>query len=615
MAETAKINVKLGLTSKDFNKGLKTSMIQLAALKKVAEFAGQGIRAMGRGMIGAAQAASDVSETLNLMGLVFEGSTQDVLDWSVGFAEATGRSRYELQSMATQMQAVLSPMMGSAEAATGLSQSMTQLAIDVASAANLDEQMALDKLKAGLIGEAEPMKSLGVVMTQASLAAFALGQGITTSMKDMTEAEKVSLRYAFIQEKLGHMAGDAANTSEGYANRLRTLSSIKKDLFVVIGQSLMPVFSMMLGKLIELGNWMLANKATIQSWIKTGWMVLFSVIDSLLAQVEFFTKVWDVLKIAGTLAINGLLTVLRSLVEMLYAVLSPFNLLGAALSKLTGAANPIQGAFDAAFGAIDSGIENTALKAHDLIGTFGETGEAVQSFRAGVVGFGEDAVHALNATTEAAVAVVEPLKEVEAVNVANEDARKEREAEIAEAWEKEKSIFEERMQKAEAAGEKIGEIFLAMGEGQKAMEKVMKGVLSNSLDMLKDYIIKSITMRASGGGAAAGEAVAGIPVVGPALAVIAVAATFALIKGLISKMHAGGAVTKGNLLRLPGQSSDEGVAVLQEGEYVTPRGGGGGGGINVQYNAVFPQTRVEVDTFVSEMLVPALRRREAAGGD
>jgi TP901 family phage tail tape measure protein len=122
---------------------------------------------------------------------------------------------------------------------------------------------------------------------------------------------------------------------------------------------------------------------------------------------------------------------------------------------------------------------------------------------------------------------------------------------------------------------------------------------------------KSIGASAAEGAAAVGKSEAKkgtpwwvIPVI--------MGAVFAGIMAMTKKMHSGG-VFEPTGPRLPGLGPGEGVAILQSGEEVIPRGGGGTGGVTVNYNAVFPQSQLEVDQFVDEALVPALKRRQLAG--
>ena len=78
-------------------------------------------------------------------------------------------------------------------------------------------------------------------MTEVNLEQFAFEQGITKSIKKMTQAEKVQLRYNFVMEKTKNAQGDFNRTSEGTANQLRIAQEGFKELSALLGQRLLPI--------------------------------------------------------------------------------------------------------------------------------------------------------------------------------------------------------------------------------------------------------------------------------------------------------------------------------------------------------------------------------------
>ncbi len=196
---------------------------------------------VGFALLKVTEAASDANETLNVLNASFEDQSQVVQDWAATFAGEAGRSEFELREMAATMGAVLNPMMDrNAEAAAGMSTGLAQLAVDLGSFFNSTDTDALDALRAGILGEAEPLKRFGIVMLESTLAAFALSQGITKSVKSMTIAEKTALRYEFILDQTRLAQGDAAATSEGWANATKGLMAALKDLGTNIGFAVLP---------------------------------------------------------------------------------------------------------------------------------------------------------------------------------------------------------------------------------------------------------------------------------------------------------------------------------------------------------------------------------------
>ncbi len=147
------------------------------------------------------------------------------------------------------------------KSAASMGTSLTGLAADVASFYDTSQSEAFTKLKSIFTGETESLKDLGVVMTQSALDAYALANGYGKTTKSMSEAEKVALRYAFVQEKLRFAQGDFARTSGSWANQVRILSEQFNALKATIGQGLInvltpviQVINTIIGKLMSLAK-------------------------------------------------------------------------------------------------------------------------------------------------------------------------------------------------------------------------------------------------------------------------------------------------------------------------------------------------------------------------
>ena len=184
---------------------------------------------------------SDANEMLNVLDSSFKESSQRVQDWASTFGSAAGRSEFELREMAGTLGAVLNPLMEkNSEVAADMATGLSALAVDLGSFFNKTDTDALEALRAGIVGEAEPLKQFGIVMLEDTLAAFALSQGITKSVKSMTIAEKTALRYNFILDQTATAQGDAARTSEGWANATKGLLGSMKDLATKLSLAVLP---------------------------------------------------------------------------------------------------------------------------------------------------------------------------------------------------------------------------------------------------------------------------------------------------------------------------------------------------------------------------------------
>lgn len=204
---------------------------------------------------------SNLAEVQNVVDVTFPHLSAQVDNFAKSAAQSFGLS----ETMAKKFTGTFGAMakaFGFTEAqALEMSTTLTGLAGDVASFYNISQDEAYVKLKSVFSGETETLKDLGIVMTQNALDAYAMANGYGKVTAKMSEAEKVALRYAFVQEQLTAATGDFARTSDSWANQVRLLSLQFDSLKATIGQGLINLFTPILkvinaviGKLMTLAN-------------------------------------------------------------------------------------------------------------------------------------------------------------------------------------------------------------------------------------------------------------------------------------------------------------------------------------------------------------------------
>ena len=218
-------------------------------MRRVGEFIGGSlfIAGIARAANAVVQMASDAQEQMNVVNEVFAGNQAQVLAWSRTMAGELGRSEFLLLKLAGDLGKVLNPLMeGNAEAAAKMSTGLAQLAVDLSSFNNISEDDALIKLRSAIVGETEAIKSLGVIMTEVNLKAFALGQGLNYTKVKADQAALTQLRYDFILSKTLNAQGDAARTANDHANAQRAAGDAVRDLATRIGNRLLPAATRLL---------------------------------------------------------------------------------------------------------------------------------------------------------------------------------------------------------------------------------------------------------------------------------------------------------------------------------------------------------------------------------
>ncbi len=152
-----------------------------------------------------------------------------------------------------------------------LSASITGLTGDLASFRNLSTDEAYTKLKSIFTGETESLKEIGVVMTQTALDQYALNEGLGKTTANMTEQEKVMLRYRFVMSALSDAQGDFERTSHSWANQVRVLQLQFESLKATIGQGLINAFT----PAIQVVNTLLAKLQTLADYFRAFTEALF----------------------------------------------------------------------------------------------------------------------------------------------------------------------------------------------------------------------------------------------------------------------------------------------------------------------------------------------------
>lgn len=220
------------------------------AVKKIIDF--------GRSAV---QLGSDLTEVQNVVDVTFPRMSKQVDDFARNAAQSFGLSETMAKKFTGTFGAMAKAFGFSEGAAYDMSTTLTGLAGDVASFYNLSQDEAYTKLKSVFTGETETLKDLGIVMTQNALDSYALANGYGKVTAKMSEAEKVALRYKFVQDQLALATGDFTRTSDQWANQVRLLQLNFDSLKATIGQGLInvltpviQVINTIIGKLMSLAN-------------------------------------------------------------------------------------------------------------------------------------------------------------------------------------------------------------------------------------------------------------------------------------------------------------------------------------------------------------------------
>lgn len=189
---------------------------------------------------------SDLQEVQNVVDVTFTTMSDKVDEFARNAAKTAGLSETMAKKYTGTFGSMAKAFGFAEEDAFEMSTALTQLSGDVASFYNLSQDEAYTKLKSVFTGETESLKDLGVVMTQTALDSYAMANGFGKTTSQMSEQEKVALRYSFVLDQLSSASGDFQRTSDGWANQMRILNLNLESFKANIGQGLINLFTPLL---------------------------------------------------------------------------------------------------------------------------------------------------------------------------------------------------------------------------------------------------------------------------------------------------------------------------------------------------------------------------------
>lgn len=182
--------------------------------------------------------ASNIEEVQNVVDVSFGDMAEEVNQFAKTSAASFGMSELMAKKTASTFMAMSNGMGVARQAGKTMSLQLTALSGDMASFYNVSQEIADTALKSVFTGETESLKKFGIVLTEANLKEYAMSQGIKKQYSEMTQAEKVALRYNYVMQATANAQGDFARTSNSWANQIRLLKLNFQQLMGVLGQIL-----------------------------------------------------------------------------------------------------------------------------------------------------------------------------------------------------------------------------------------------------------------------------------------------------------------------------------------------------------------------------------------
>lgn len=234
------LNMDANRSNKAFNSlGSTLSKINFAAVTYA-------IYKLSNVLAQAINSAMDMVEVTNLFNVAMGDMAVESGKFLKNMSNVTGLDLTNLMQAVGTYNLLARSMGFSSEQARILSENTTKLALDLSSLANVPFEQALADLKSGLVGQTETVYKYGIDITEASLKQEAMRLGIEKSVRTMTQAEKMALRYSVMIRQTGLAHGDFARTINTPANQLRLLKENFASLARAIGSIFIPILTVLL---------------------------------------------------------------------------------------------------------------------------------------------------------------------------------------------------------------------------------------------------------------------------------------------------------------------------------------------------------------------------------
>lgn len=198
-------------------------------------------------ILGAAAASfklgADLEDAIGKTNAVFKQNAREIEQWAENAYSNFGLAKTTALDMANSFGALASGMGLNSIKVKEYSQALTELAVDMVAFHGGRLDVAETALNSIFTGETESLKKYGIVMTEANLQQYAHTKGIREKISDMTEAEKVQLRYNFVMDKSKDVIGHYQREQDNATTQLLKFQEGLKKVGESFSNQILPLFT------------------------------------------------------------------------------------------------------------------------------------------------------------------------------------------------------------------------------------------------------------------------------------------------------------------------------------------------------------------------------------
>jgi len=200
--------------------------------------------------------ASDFGETVSKVRTLFGDSAAGIEEWAATSISALRLTSQESLDAVGTMGNMFMQMGVATKEAAAMSQSMVQLAADIASFHNVEGGAVevSEALQAAYRGEYDSLQRYIPLINAAAVEQRALADTGKAAASELTAQEKALAVYNLTIEGAGAAVGDAARTGESFAGAMTIVNKYWTEFKTLLGETLLPILTPLVAKIAELAN-------------------------------------------------------------------------------------------------------------------------------------------------------------------------------------------------------------------------------------------------------------------------------------------------------------------------------------------------------------------------
>lgn len=187
--------------------------------------------------------ASDFEQATGKLEVVFQNSSDGMKRWAEDALTTMNLSKATAIQTAADYGALFQGVGISIEKSAEWSKSLTERVADLSNFYDTTTEETISALNSIVTGTVQPMRRFGITMTEANLQQWAFAHGIRKTVREMSESEKVQLRYQFVMDKTKMAVGTTAREADSAGAQMKKFKETVSELGLKFGELLLPVIT------------------------------------------------------------------------------------------------------------------------------------------------------------------------------------------------------------------------------------------------------------------------------------------------------------------------------------------------------------------------------------